>query len=232
MLRQVFLYHKGEIIFRYDFAQGYDSETVETVFSKTLEPFITNPSQGQVFNKPLFDLQAHFVFDKNVLFLFVTDMADRPKTIKDELQRAARLFFKNFKDPSKIKEDSMEKEEFLDYIKETHYYLHPKISLAGPLGAGKTTIKNILAMSDEPEKTNSFAEYYQIKLGDLYFDLWDFTQKDNFSPLWNNCVRGSDTIIMVFSGVKLLDPVMKRFSKLIFQEGKYSTIAVLLTHTG
>src|SRR6056297_1874519 len=109
MLRQVFLYHNGKIIFRYDFAQGLDKGEVDNLFSTTLVSYIEEPIEGQPFNKPLSDYQAHFMSEKGVFFLFITDMADRPKTIKEEIKRASSLFFKNFDRPEDIEEDSMEK---------------------------------------------------------------------------------------------------------------------------
>ena len=72
MLRQVFLYYQKEKIFTYFFGQAYDSATLDLLFAKKLESFITNPIEGKVFSKPLFDFQAHFGMFKGVFYLFVT----------------------------------------------------------------------------------------------------------------------------------------------------------------
>ncbi|MHA1718439.1 MAG: ADP-ribosylation factor-like protein, partial [Promethearchaeota archaeon] len=232
MLRQVFIFYKNEIIFQYFFAKAYDKEALEIVLKKRLITYITNPIENKILSRPLLDFQSHFVFINGVFFLFVTDMADRPKIIAKEMERASKLFLKNFPDPLKIKESSPEKEEFTIFIKETHYYLHPKISLIGSLGAGKSTIVEILNQEkSHGKKIMDFAFYYRIQMGEIYFDLWDFITRDDFSPLWNNFVRGSDVIFFVIDGSNLNDEKIKFFTNLKRREGKYSNWAIILTHS-
>ncbi|MHA2000562.1 MAG: GTPase domain-containing protein, partial [Promethearchaeota archaeon] len=232
MLRQVFLYYKGKRIFSYFFAKAFDNTALDTLLNKRLLPYIQNPINGKIFNKPMFKFQAHFGMFNGVFFLFITDMADRPKTIAKEIERASKLFKKNFPEPQQIKETSQEKEEFTIFIKETHYFLHPKISLMGPVGAGKSTIRNILKINDMPDKRiMNFAEYYQIQLANLNFDLWDFVEPDDFSPLWNNFIRGSDIIFFVVNAERqnVIDRKIQFFINLKRREGKYSKWAIVLT---
>lgn len=232
MLRQVFLYHQKEMIFSHFFGQAYDSATMNLLITK-LDPYISNPMENKVYSKPLFDFQAHYGMFKGVFYIFVTDMADRPKVIAKEIERAAKLFTKHFSNPMEIKNPTTGKEEFTLFIKETHYFLHPKFTLMGPLGAGKTTIASFLGASGNPDKRiMNFAVYYQVKLGEIFFDLWDFVEADDFSPLWNNYVRGSDLIFYVLDGSqnKLTDKKVKFFLNLIRREGKYSNWVVILTH--
>lgn len=233
MLRQVFIYYKNEVIFQYFFAKAFDKEILEEiVLKKRLISYITNPIENKILNKPLLDFQTHFVFSNGIFFLFVTDMADRPKLIAKEVDRASKLFIKNFPDPLKIKDSSPEKEEFTIFIKETHYYLHPKISLVGPIGAGKSTIVDILNQKkSHGKKIMDFAFYFRVQLGDIFFDLWDFIARDDFSPLWNNFTRGSDNIFFVIDGSNLNDEKVKFFINLKRREGKYSNWAIILTHS-
>lgn len=233
MLRQVIIFQNNEQIFSYHFAKAYDADTLDILINKRLAPYIQNPINGKVYNKPMFDFQAHFGMFNSAFFLFVTDMADRPKTIQKEIERSVKLFKKNFETPEAIKADSPERDEFTVFIQETHYFLHPKICLMGPVGAGKTTITNYLKLSDEPDKTiMNFAEYYKIKFGKTFFDLWDFIQDDNFSPLWNNFIRGSDLIFFVLDGTSssINDRQIQFFHNLKRRDGKYSRWVVLLTH--
>ncbi len=231
LLRQVFIYYNNEIVFQYFFAKAYDKEALEIVLKKRLLTYITNPIENQILNKPILDFQAHFVFSSGIFFLFVTDMADRPKIIAKEVDRALKLFLKNFPDPTKIKKSSPEKEEFTIFIKETHYYLHPKISLIGPIGSGKSTIVEVLNQEkSHGKKIMDFAFYYRVKLGDIFFDLWDFIARDNFSPLWNNFTRGSDVIFFVIDGSNINEEKIKFFINLKRREGKYSSWALILTH--
>ncbi len=220
-------------MFQYFFAKAFDKETLlNIVLKKRLITYITNPIENKILNKPILDFQTHFVFSNGIFFLFVTDMADRPKLIAKEIDRASKLFIKNFPDPMKIKESSPEKEEFTIFIKETHYYLHPKISLIGPIGGGKSTIVNILNQGkSHGKKIMDFAFYYKVQLGDIFFDLWDFIARDDFSPLWNNFTRGSDVLFFVIDGSNLNDEKVKFFINLKRREGKYSNWAIILTHS-
>ena len=232
MLRQVFIYYDNEVVFQYIFAKAFDKDALEIVLKKRLLTYITNPVENQILNKPILDFQTHFVCSNGIFFLFVTDLADRPKLIAKEVDRALKLFLKNFPDPRKIKETSPEKEEFTIFIKETHYYLHPKITLIGPLGSGKSTIVNVLNHEEKShgKKIMDFAFYYRIKLGNIFFDLWDFIAFDDFSPLWNNFTRGSDVVFFVIDGSNLNDEKIKFFINLKRREGKYSNWAIILTH--
>ena len=231
VLRQVFLYFNKEVIFTHYFAQAYTNETLNIVLTKNIATYITNPAEGQVFSKPLFEFQAHFGMFKGVFFLFVTDMADRPKTIASEIERAAKLFAKNFSNPIDIKGDSQEKHEFTTFIQETHYYLHPKLALMGSNGAGKTTITNLLKTTELPEKKiMNFGEYYRIKVGDLFFDLWDYVDHDDFSPLWNKFVSGTDLLFFIVDGSNISDQKVQFYITLKKREAKYSSWAAIVTH--
>ncbi|MCK5347390.1 MAG: hypothetical protein KAR20_28465, partial [Candidatus Heimdallarchaeota archaeon] len=233
MLRQVFLFLKTEKIFSYFFAQGYDATTLDTLISKRLQPFIVTPVEGKTYSKQYFDLQSHFGIFHGVLFLFVTDMADRPKTIVKEIERAAKLFKKNFPDPRLIEKSSSETEEFTGFIKETHYFLHPKVALMGPLNSGKSTITTMLRLKDTPDKRiMNFGLFYQIKLGELFFDLWDFIELDDFSSLWKHFIRGTDVIFFLVNGQisAMNDRKIQFFTTLKQHEGKYSKWAIILSH--
>ncbi len=233
MLRQVFLYYKNEKIFSYYFANAYDNSSLDTIINQRVKNFISDPTNGKMYNKIIFDYQSHFGMFNDVFFLFVTDKADRPKIIQKELNRAANLFKKEFSDPLSIKEESTEREEFTEFIKETHYYLHPKMVLVGPIGSGKTTITKLMGANKPEKKIMNFAEYFQIHLDDIFFDLWDFIEKEDFSPLWNNYSRGSDFIFLVLDGteLKILRQKVEFFTSLVKREGKYSEWAVILTHS-
>ncbi|MHA1672421.1 MAG: hypothetical protein ACTSYI_02230 [Promethearchaeota archaeon] len=234
MLRQVILFYNNEIIFSHHFAQAYNQETISLVLRTKLAGYIEKPAEGETFNKPLFDFQSHFGIFNDVFFVFVTDLSDRPKIIAKEIQRAAAMFQKYFPNPIEIKNPSAQKDEFVKFINETHYYLHPKISLMGPSPFDRQKIMNMLKTSSEPEKTiMNFAVYNQIQIGSLYLDLWNFTENDNFSPLWNNYIRGSDMILYVIDGgyTELDETQLKFFNNLRQREGKYSKATIFLTNS-
>ncbi len=234
MLRQVVLFYNNEIIFSHHFAQAYNQETLSLVLRTKLIGYIEKPSDGETFNKQLFDFQSHFGIFNDVFMVFVTDMSDRPKIIGKEIQRAASMFQKYFPNPIEIKNPSVQKDEFVKFINETHYYLHPKISLMGPSPFDRQKIMSMLKTSTEPEKAiMNFAVYNQIQIGSLFLDLWNFTGMENFSPLWNNYIRGSDMILYVIDGgyTELDETQLKFYNNLRQREGKYSKAAIFLTNS-
>ena len=109
-------------------------------------------------------------------------------------------------------------------IEEIHYSLHPKITLVGPLGGGKTTIAERLAKKGELTKEiMDFAVVHKVQLGSLYFDLWDFVLDDDFSPLWGNYIRGSDLVVFVFNSFEKKHRKIENFLKGDFKSCCLST---------
>jgi energy-coupling factor transporter ATP-binding protein EcfA2 len=231
LLRQVYIYLKQELLYQHFFAKGLDDAQINLLFTDILKGYLLSPQEGKAFSKPQFDWQIHYGVFKGVFFLYVTDMADRPQAIQKEVERAGKLFGKNFPDPMSIKTESVEREEFQNFIQDTHYYLHPKIALIGGKGGGKSTIVKLLAQTEEPEKKiMNFAVYYRITIKDLDFDLWDYIDADDYSMVWNNYIRGTDMLYFVINGADINDKREINFYNLYKRESKYSKMAIILTH--
>lgn len=232
MLRQVYLYQDKEIIYSYFFASAFTAEEILEIITKRLAAILSSPIDGQIFNKPASNYQLHYGVFKGVLFLFVSDMVDKPKTISAEMTKAVKLFQKNFPNPLDIKKSSSEREEFNTFIRETHYYLHPKIALIGSNGAGKTSVINLLKLKPDPDKQiMNFAVYYRIQLKDLFFDLWDEVGiKEETNTLWNNYIRGADVIVYLIDGSSLNERKDDFFMTLLKREGKGVRTGIILSH--
>src|SRR5271157_4782721 len=114
------------------------------------------------------------------------------------------------------------------YLLEIHAKLHPKIALVGPLGVGKTTMAEAVRLPEGEERAvMNFGMIYPIKIGKMTFDLWDFVLPDNFSPLWNNFVRGCDVFILVVDSTPEGVKAASQFLNLHQREAKSARIAVL-----
>ncbi len=227
ILRQVFVLKSGEVILEHHFAMGYNNDDLSIVLDK-IKDFFVQPMPNKLFHRPLLDFQivyGQFGLPMDIFYLFVTDLADRPSYIEDEIKKLS----KSVKQIGSILE---KKEEILDIIKELHTNLHAKITLVGPMGGGKTKLAQILAIDKEapPRKIMTFAEVREINIDKLHFDLWDFIM-DNFSPLWNNYIRGSDLILLIFNSAQINEKMVINFINLSKREGKYSKIVVLLSHS-
>ena len=80
--------------------------------------------------------------------------------------------------------------------------------------------------SDEKTVMN-FGKISPMKIGKMTFDLWDFILPDNFSPLWNNFVRGSDVFILVMESTAEGVKAAGQFLNLHQREAKNARIAVI-----
>ncbi len=52
MLRQIFIFHKGEVIFNYNYALGLGNEELLNV-KKLIQSYIDAPMPGKTFHRPV-----------------------------------------------------------------------------------------------------------------------------------------------------------------------------------
>lgn len=229
ILRQVFLIQDGDIEYKKNFAQGYSTEELNIVL-ETLQDYINEPVSGKLFHRPIMDFQIVYGQLGSIFYLFVTDLADRHSHVVQEIEKISKMIEDIGNSISKIVAEGSAKAELDELITSIPPNLHPKIALVGPRGAGKTTLVKLLAIQpDDPKEIMSFAHVYQSRIGDILFDMWDF-REDDFSPLWNNFVRGSDLILLIFDATKPMESKIKQFVNLIKREARVSKLAILLSH--
>lgn len=215
------------MIYSYLFGTAFSSETLVQV-KETLSDFIKDPVEGTIFSRPLFNFQAVYGNIQKLFFLFVADQSDRPEYVKEVIRPTATKFVEIFPNiPGSLK-DTEKQKIFEQYLLEVHKNLHPKIALVGPLGAGKTTLAQVIQAQGTTERPiMNFGKIYTIQIGKLTFDLWDWIFPDMFSPLWNNFVRGSDVILVVIDSTLEGVNGIGQFQSLHQREAKNARIAVL-----
>ncbi len=227
MLRQVFVLKNNEVIYSYLFGTAFSSEILNQV-KDTLADFIREPVEGTTFSRPLFNFQAVYASIQKLFFLFVADQSDRPEYVKEVVKPTAAKFLATFPNiPGSLK-DTEKQNIFEQYLLEVHKNLHPKIALVGPLGAGKTTLAQLIQAQGTTERPiMNFGKIYAVQIGKLTFDLWDWVFPDMFSPLWNNFVRGSDVIIVVIDSTPDGIKGIGQFQTLYQREAKNARIALV-----
>ncbi len=209
------------------FGTAFSSETLVQV-KETLADFIKDPLADTIFNRPLFNFQAVYASIQKLFFLLVVDQSDRPEYVKEVMKPTAEKFLATFPSiPANLKD--LEKQAvFEQYLLEVHKNLHPKIALVGPLGAGKTTLAQLIQVQGSMERLiMNFGKIYAVQIGKLTFDLWDWVFPDMFSPLWNNFVRGSDLVIVVIDSTAEGVKGMGQFLTLHQREAKTARVGVL-----
>ena len=104
--------------------------------------------------------------------------------------------------------------------------MRSKISIMGPINAGKTTLYNLLKSNDEHDFMD-FAKSSTFDIDGVSFELWDFQLKDNFSPLWQKFVSGSDLIILLFNLANYNLKIMNHFLNIQKTESNYSKLLLI-----
>lgn len=232
MLRQIVFLIDGEIFYQYNFARAYNSEDLKTVLGRIREYF-ERSTPGKFFHRPMLDFQIVFGFEKNIFYLFVCDLADRYNYVEEEIRKLSKNIEKLGGSNSINLIIEAKNQELTNFIQEIHYNLHPKISVVGPIGAGKSSLIDLLKLKEvQPRNIMSFAQISQIKISEILFDVWDFVEFDDFSPLWGNFIRGSDLIILIFNSTQIVNNANKiiHFINLCKKEGKVSKIFTVLSH--
>ncbi|MFX1258341.1 MAG: ADP-ribosylation factor-like protein [Promethearchaeota archaeon] len=167
--------------------------------------------------------------DFNLFFFFINGLTDKIEDIEKELYKLKKEFLNFFKDklneyidPSLI--------ELINPIADSIYRnLKPKISLVGFGGVGKTTTVKLIKKEEIPVEhipTRS-GEVSTIKIGKLYFQLWDFAGQEQFSYLWNSFIKGSDAVLIITDSS--LENVEKSnfFVELIKEEAPHARSVVI-----
>jgi len=167
--------------------------------------------------------------DLNLMFLFVTGLTDSFDNIKKELIKCKKEFLNLFEDILHHKYDSKTFEVFDPTIDSIHRNLRPKISLVGFSGVGKTTITRLIKAEEIPMQhvPTITGDIATIKIGKLYFHLWDFAGQEQFSYLWNNFIKGSDAVLLITDSSLENIEKSKFFLELIKEQAGQAHVAVI-----
>ncbi len=185
------------------------------------------PMMGKIFHRPVSEnFQIFHKSEKNVLFLFITDLVDRLEYISPILDNTIKKFNELFPHPTDVNNPDEKKRDFVDFLREQQHQMHSKIVIIGPTSAGKTYLFNMIK-SDQIRQIMNFAQASIITMENLKFDLWDFELKDNFSLLWSKFIQGSDLVVLLFDLSSYHIRVIKHFLDLQKQESKFSKLLIL-----
>ncbi len=230
ILRQVYIYKEGELIYSCQFGKALTQDDFDTLFKQLRKDAIAAPSDKIEYHD-YYKYRITYATEKNLdlMFLFVTGLTDSSKDIKNELLRCKREFLNLFGEVIKTEFDSKTFEVFDPTIDLIHKNLRPKISLVGFSGVGKTTITRLIRaeeilMEHIPTITGDIAT---IKIGKLHFHLWDFAGQEQFSYLWNNFVKGSDAVLLITDSTLENIEKSRFFLDLIKDEAPHAHTAII-----
>ena len=145
------------------------------------------------------------------------------------MERCKNEFLNLFEDILTHRFDAKTFEVFDPTIDSIHRNLRPKISLVGFSGVGKTTITKLIKADEIPMQhiPTITGDIATIRIGKLYFYLWDFAGQEQFSYLWNNFIKGSDAVLLITdSSLDNIDK-SKYFLELIKEQAPNAQSAVI-----
>ena len=94
---------------------------------------------------------------------------------------------------------------------------------------GKTTSTNLICAGEIPSVhiPTITGKISTVKIGKLYFHLWDFAGQEQFGYLWNDFILGSDAVLIITDST--LENVEKSrfFVELVKQRAPYAHVAVI-----
>ncbi len=229
MLRQVYILKGEKVLYNKNFGKAVHTED----FNKLYQEIIEATTKGTGIELDSYDyIKYKIVFilerDLGLTFMFITDINDDLSRTKSELATLKKEFLDTFGD--NIDNLDLSLMELLDPIMDSiHRNLKTKISLVGFSGVGKTTTTKLICASEIPSVhiPTITGKISTVKIGKLYFHLWDFAGQEQFSYLWNDFIIGSDAVLIVTDSTLENVEKSKFFIELIKEHASYAHIAVI-----
>ncbi|MFX1311871.1 MAG: ADP-ribosylation factor-like protein [Promethearchaeota archaeon] len=202
MLRQVFVLKRNEIIYQRVYANALNTSEVDDISFRIISE--AKKSLGRTtsyFDYIKYRIAYDVDLELNLAFLFITGLVDDfYRSIKIQLITFKEVFLDRFRD--KLKEKDTNELNFKGInvmLDELHRNLKPKISLVGFAGVGKTTIRKLIKMDEIPLQhvPTITGDIATIKIGNLFFRLFDFAGQEQFKFLWKTFIKESYAVLIV-----------------------------------
>ncbi|MFW9989983.1 MAG: ADP-ribosylation factor-like protein [Candidatus Odinarchaeota archaeon] len=202
MLRQAFILNGNEIIYKRVYGNALSNSEMEDLSFK----IISEVKRALGRTTGFFDFikyRVSYDYDEGskLTFIFITGlMDDFYRAIKTQLNNFKNFFLSRFSD--EISNKNLKKLNFIGinvFLDEIHRNLKPKIAVVGFAGVGKTTIKQLIKMDEIPLQhvPTITGEIATIKIGKLFFRLFDFAGQEQFKFLWKGFIKESDAVLIV-----------------------------------
>jgi small GTP-binding protein len=227
MLRQVYIFKGEKALYNKTFGKAITLEDFQNLYPEILEEIKRGTSLDS-YDFFKYKIVYSLVKEHDLMFMFITDINDELRRTKSELEKIKKEFLETFGDTLDNLDPALM--EVLDpLIDATHRNLKTKISLVGFSGVGKTTTTNLICADEIPSVhiPTITGKISTVKIGKLYFHLWDFAGQEQFSYLWNDFILGSDAVLIITNST--LENVEKSrfFVELIKEYAPYAHAAAI-----
>jgi small GTP-binding protein len=202
MLRQVFVLKGNEIIYKRSYGSALNNSDIENISFKILTEAkrMLGKTTGH-FDYFQYRVAYDVILEHKISILFITGLIDDfYRIIKTQLLNFRKYFFDRFEE--KLKEESFDSLDFKRInvkLDDMHRNIKPKIAVVGFAGVGKTTIKQLIKMDEIPLQhiPTISGDIATIKIGKLFFRLFDFAGQEQFKFLWKNFIKESDAVLII-----------------------------------
>ncbi|MFX0105207.1 MAG: ADP-ribosylation factor-like protein [Candidatus Hodarchaeota archaeon] len=230
MLRQIFIYKGNELLYFRRFGKALKQEVLDYHVMEIIQDEESR-MEDRIESHDYYKYKISYLTKKdlNLLFLFISGLTDKFENIRRELLRCKKDFVGLFEDILLDKYDTKTFEVFDPFVDSIHKNLRPKISLVGFSGVGKTTITKLIRAEEIPVQhiPTITGDIATIKIGKLFFHLWDFAGQEQFSYLWNNFIKGSDAAILITDSTLENVDKSKFFLELIKEQAPHARTAII-----
>jgi len=227
MLRQVYILKDDKILYNKNFGKSMSVEDFQKLVQEILEEAEKGTNLGS-YDFFKYKIVYSHEKDEGLMFIFITDINDELRRSKEELEKLKKEFLETFGDSLENLDPVLM--EILDpIIDTTHRNLKTKISLVGFSGVGKTTTTNLICADEIPSVhiPTITGKISTVKIGKLYFHLWDFAGQEQFSYLWNDFILGSDAVLIISDSTLENVEKSKFFIELVKEHAPYAHTAVI-----
>ncbi len=202
MLRQVFILKGNEIFYQRMYGNAIKNPEIEDLSFKIIAE--AKRKLGKTtgyFDYIKYRIAYDVELEYNLTFIFITGlMDDFYRLIKIQLANFKNQFLSHFGE--ELKKKNLEGLDFKGInvmLDEMHRNLKPKIAVVGFAGVGKTTIKKLIKMDEIPllHVPTITGDIATIKIGKLFFRLFDFAGQEQFKYLWKTFIKESDAVLVV-----------------------------------
>ncbi len=227
MLRQVYILKDEKVLYNKNFGRALFIEDFQRLYQEILEEADKGTSLDS-YDFFKFKIIYTQLKDNGLTFMFITDINDDVDRTKKELENLKEEFLDIFGNEVENLDPALM--EILDPIMDTtHRNLKTKISLVGFSGVGKTTTTKLICLDEIPSVhiPTITGKISTIKIGKLYFHLWDFAGQEQFSYLWNDFILGSDAVLIITDSTLENVEKSKFFIELVKEHAPYAHTAVI-----
>ncbi|MFX0000534.1 MAG: ADP-ribosylation factor-like protein [Candidatus Hodarchaeota archaeon] len=225
MLRQVYIVKDEKVLYNKNFGKALSLEAFNQFYREITEGIgIELESYDYIKYRIVFTSDD----ETGITFVFVIDINDDLSHTKAQLKLMKKEFIETFGDNIDSIDPSLM--ELLDpLIDSIHRNLKTKISLVGFSGVGKTTTTKLICATEIPSVhiPTITGKISTVKIGKLYFHLWDFAGQEQFSYLWNDFIIGSDAVLIITDSTLENVEKSKFFIELIKEHAPFAHTAII-----